>query len=54
MSNIARMMNPGGIFLANNVLPAQHTADLEYLGRKSVVFTPSGAYGDDVAVYRRR
>ena len=54
MANIARMLNPGGIFLANNVLPAQHTGDLEYLGRRTTAFTPSGAYGDDVVVYRRR
>ena len=54
MANIARMLSHGGIFLANNVLPAQHTSDLEYLGRRSTAFTPSGAYGDDVVVYRRR
>ena len=54
MANIARMLNPAGIFLANNVLPAQHTNDLEYLGRRTTAFTPSGAYGDDVVVYRRR
>jgi predicted TPR repeat methyltransferase len=54
MANIARMLNPGGIFLANNVLPAQHTTDLDYLGRRTTAFTPGGAYGDDVVVYRRR
>ena len=54
MANIARMLNHGGIFLANNVLPAQHTSDLEYLGRRTTAFTPSGAYGDDVVVYRRK
>jgi hypothetical protein len=54
MANIARMLNHGGIFLANNVLPSQHTADLEYLGRRTTAFTPSGAYGDDVVVYRRK
>ena len=54
MANIARMLNHGGVFLANNVLPAQHTADLEYLGRRTTTFTPSGAYGDDVVVYRRK
>jgi hypothetical protein len=53
MANIARMLNRGGIFLANNVLPAQHTSDLEYLGRRTTAFTPNGAYGDDVVVYRR-
>src|SRR3989441_2535677 len=54
IANIARMLNPGGIFLANNVLPAQHTNDLEYIGRRTTAYTPSGAYGDDVVVYRRR
>jgi hypothetical protein len=54
MANISRMLNPGGIFLANNVLPAQHVGDLEYLGRRTTAFTPSGAYGDDVVVYRRK
>jgi len=54
MANIARMLNYRGIFLANNVLPAQHAADLEYLGRRTTAFTPNGAYGDDVVVYRRR
>jgi SAM-dependent methyltransferase len=54
MANIARMLNRGGIFLANNVLPSPHTSDLEYLGRRTMTFTPDGAYGDDVVVYRRR
>jgi hypothetical protein len=54
MAGIAHMMNPGGIFLANNVLPAQHDPALEYLGRKSIAYANSGAYGDDVVVYRRR
>lgn len=54
MANIARMLNPGGIFLGNNVLPAQHTRDLDYLGRRTTTFTPSGVYGDDVVAYRRR
>lgn len=54
MTSIARMLNPGGMFLANNALPAQHDAALEYLGRRSSVFSKSGAYGDDIVVYRRR
>ena len=54
MANMARMLNRGGIFLANNVLPAQHTGDLEYLGRRTTTFSTSGAYGDDVVVYRRK
>ena len=53
MGSIAHMMNHGGIFLANHALPAQHTQALEFLGRRTVAYTPSGAYGDDVVVYRR-
>jgi SAM-dependent methyltransferase len=54
MAGIARMMRPGGVFLSNTVLPAQHPAALEYLGRRSITYSSSGAYGDDVVVYRRR
>jgi hypothetical protein len=54
LANIAHMMNPQGIFLANNVLPAPHPQDLEYLGRRSVSYSATGAYGDDVVVYRRK
>ena len=54
MANIARMLNLGGIFLANNVLRALHANHLEYLGRRTTAYTPSGAYGDDVVVYHHR
>ena len=54
MAGIARMMNPGGVFLSNTVLPAQRPATLEYLGRRSVSYSASGSYGDDVVAYRRR
>ena len=54
MASIARMMNSGGIFLANNALPAQHVESLEYLGRRTVVYATDHSYGDDVVVYRRR
>ncbi len=54
MANIARMMNEGGFFLANTVLPAQHTPDLIYLGRRPTAYTSKGEFGDDVVVYRRR
>ena len=37
-----------------HALPAQHSQALEYLGRRTVAYTPSGAYGDDVVAYRRR
>ena len=54
MTSIARMMNPGGIFLVNHALPSLHPKGLEYLGSRSVKYTPTGAYGDDVVVYRKR
>ena len=54
MASIARMMNPGGIFMANNALPAQHAESLEFLGRRTVAYATNGSYGDDVVVYRRR
>jgi hypothetical protein len=54
MSSIARMMHSGGIFLSNTLLPAQKPSDLEYLGRRSITYSTSGSYGDDIVVYRRR
>jgi hypothetical protein len=54
MAGIARMMNPGGIFLANDALSAHHVQALEFLGRNTVAFATSGPYGDNVLVYRRR
>jgi hypothetical protein len=54
MASIAHLLNRGGIFLANHALPAVHPQALEYLGRRSVSYSRSGAYGDDVVVYRRR
>jgi len=54
MAGIGTMLNSGGVFLSNTVLPAQRPAALEYLGRRSVSYSASGGYGDDVVVYRRR
>jgi chemotaxis methyl-accepting protein methylase len=54
MANIARLMNPGGIFLCNSVLPAQHGDELAFLGRRAVTYSEAGAYGDDVVVYQKR
>ena len=51
---IARMMNPGGVLLVNHALPSQPASLLEYLGKRSVSYTASAGYGDDVVVYRRR
>jgi hypothetical protein len=54
MNGIARMMSAGGVFLSNTVLPAQRPVALEYLGRRSVSYSASGSYGDDVVAYRRK
>jgi hypothetical protein len=54
MANIAHLLNPNGIFMANNALPAAHDSRLKYLGRKNVVFAKDGSYGDDVVVYQRQ
>ena len=54
MKSVAMMMNPGGVFLSNTVLPAQRPAELAYLGRRSVSYSVSGAFGDDVVVYQRK
>ncbi len=53
MANIARLMNPGGIFLCNSVLPAQHDPQLAFLGRRTVNYSEARAYGDDVVVYQK-
>ena len=54
LANIARLLNPGGVFLSNTVLPAEHDPRLEFLGRRSVAYSTTGSYGDDVVAYRRR
>jgi hypothetical protein len=54
MSNIARMMNAGGIFVANTALPSAHDDRLKYLGGRNVAYAQDGSYGDDVVVYKRQ
>ena len=54
MQNIASMMNSGGVFLSNTVLPAQKPSTLDYLGRRSMSYSVSGSYGDDIVAYRRK
>ncbi len=51
---IGHMMNPGGVLLVNQALPSQHAGGLEYLGRRSVSYSSTSAYGDDVVAYRRK
>jgi len=53
MANIARLMNPHAIFLCNSVLPAQHDAQLVFLGRRTVRYSEAEGYGDDVVVYQK-
>jgi hypothetical protein len=54
MTSVVKMMNSGGIFLSNTVLPAQRPDGLGFLGRRTVAYSAAGAYGDDVVVYRRQ
>jgi hypothetical protein len=54
MSNIARMMNTGGIFVSNTPLPSAHDERLKYLGGRNVAYAQDGSYGDDVVVYQRQ
>jgi chemotaxis methyl-accepting protein methylase len=54
MASIARMMNPGGIFLTNDALSGHHVQSLEFLDRHTVSFATNGPYGDNVLVFRRR
>jgi hypothetical protein len=54
MANIARMMNAGGIFVSNTVLPSAHDESLKYLGGRSVIYALDGSYGDDVVVYQKQ
>jgi hypothetical protein len=54
MASIARMMNSGGIFLANDALSAHHVKALEFVDRHTVAFATKGPYGDNVLAYRRR
>jgi hypothetical protein len=54
MANIAQMMNSGGVFLSNDTLSAHHVPSLVFLDRRSVSFSTSGPYGDNVLTYRRQ
>jgi hypothetical protein len=54
MTNIARMMKAGGIFVSNTPLPAAHDERLKYLGGRSVAYAQDGSYGDDIVVYQKQ
>jgi chemotaxis methyl-accepting protein methylase len=53
-ASIAWMMSPGGVFLANDALSADHVQSLEFVERHTVAFATSGRNGDNVLAYRRR
>ncbi len=53
-ASIAHMLNPGGVLLVNHTLPSRPAGLLEFVGRRSVSYSSTAAYGDDVVVYRRR
>ncbi|MGH9471595.1 MAG: class I SAM-dependent methyltransferase [Terriglobales bacterium] len=54
LANISAMLAPGGVFLANDVLPAVRPPDLEFLGRRGLPYTTDRSFGDSVVVYRKR
>ncbi|MEO8661803.1 MAG: CheR family methyltransferase [Bryobacteraceae bacterium] len=54
LANIARMLNPGGVFLSNTVLPAQRPASLAFVGRRTVTYGTVKEFGDDFVVYRKK
>jgi len=54
LASIAHMLSTDGVFLSNTALPAQKPPTLEYLGRRSISYSASGGFGDDVFVYRKR
>jgi hypothetical protein len=54
MASVAHLMNREGLFLANHALPSRHSPTLQYLGGRSISYSESGEFGDDVVVYARR
>jgi SAM-dependent methyltransferase len=54
MQNITRMMNPGGVFLVNQVLSNQHPDSLHLIDQCYVPFSSRGSYGDNVVAYQQQ
>lgn len=54
LANISAMLAPGGVFMANDVLPAVRPAGLKFLGRRSLAYRTDHLAGDDIVVYRKR
>ncbi len=54
MQNISRMMNPGGIFLVNQILSNQHPDALKLIDQTYVSFNAKGLFGDNVVAYQQQ
>jgi SAM-dependent methyltransferase len=54
MQNVSRMLNPGGIFLVNQILSNQHPDSLKLIDQCNVSFNAKGLFGDDVVAYRQQ
>jgi hypothetical protein len=54
MQNISHMMNPGGVFIVNQVLSNQHPDSLKLIDQCSVSFNSKGLFGDNVVAYQQQ
>jgi hypothetical protein len=54
MQNISHMMNPGGVFLVNQILSNQHPDALKLVDQCSVDFNAKGVFGDNVVAYQQQ
>ena len=54
MQNISHMMNPGGIFIVNQVLSNQHPDSLKLIDQTYVSFNAKGLFGDNVVAYQQQ
>jgi SAM-dependent methyltransferase len=54
MQNISHMLNPGGVFLVNQVLSNQHPDSLKLIDQCSVSFNAKGVFGDNVVAYQQQ
>ena len=54
VQNISRLMNPGGIFLVNQVLSNQHSDSLKLIDQCYVSLNSKGLFGDNVVAYQQK
>ncbi len=54
MQNISHMLNPGGVFLVNQILSNQHPDSLKLIDQCSVNFNSKGVFGDNVVAYQQQ